>query len=179
MKKLWLLVPFIAFSCNQKQETVNETTTYEDSVLVEAPAETEAVNQEPQKLPDSVINSSESVQEVLRSGVMRQENDKEIVRMADAEMLPFSLGEEIKNDNQDFILKIAGYDKPTIKAEIITEDGRNIRFNQVKYSDGTFDGPFGKTLEVENKGTGEIWLIVGRSNMASGSPVGKFTIRVD
>ena len=180
MKKLWILIPIIAFSCNQKTETVNESTVVEDSataIVEEVPTEEKVA--ELKKLPDSVIDNAEPVKEVLRTGVMRQENEREIVRIADSEMLPFSLGEEISGENQELVLKIANYDKPNIVAEIKAEDGMNIRFNQVKYADGTMDGPFGRTLNIPNKGDGEIWLIIGKSNMASGSSVGKFTVSVE
>lgn len=182
MKKLLLLIPLIAFSCNKKEETVNETTVYEDSakaVIVDSGSvETKEAAQK--KMPDSVINNSEGVKEVLRSGVMREEKEGQITRSADVSMLPFSIGEEIKEDNQEFILKITDYDKPNIVAEIKPQNAdMNIRFNQVKFADGTTDGPFGKTLNIPNKGKGEIWLIVGKSNMASGNSKGNFTVSVD
>ncbi len=182
MKNFWLLIPFIALSCNQKTETVNEKTNYEDSVTVATIDSNDVKNEEitPKRMPDSVINNSEAVKEVLRSGVMREEIDGQITRNADVSMLPFSIGEEIKNDNQEFVLKIDDYDKPNIVAEIKPENAdMNIRFNQIKYADGTTDGPFGRTLNIPNKGKGEIWLIVGKSNTASGNATGNFTVSVD
>ena len=182
MKKLLIIIPFIAMSCSKKNETVNETTTYEDSAtaIIENVDSAKTDENTPQKMPDSVINNSEIVKEVLREGVMREEKQDQITRTADDSMLPFSIGEEIKNDNQEFVLKITDYDKPDIVAEIKPQNSdMNIRFNQVRYADGTFDGPFGRTLNIPNKEKGEVWLIIGKSNMASGNPKGNFTVSVE
>lgn len=181
MKKLLLILPFILFSC-QKEASISETksdSTQAGAVIdnIDSAKTDEAV---PQKMPDSIINNSEGVKEVLREGVMRDEKDNRITRTADASMLPFSIGEEIKNDNQHFVLKITDYDKPSIIAEVKPENSdMNIRINQVRFADGSTDGPFGRTVNIPNKGKGEIWLIIGKSNMASGSPKGNFTVSVE
>ena len=52
----------------------------------------------------------------------------------------------------------------------------NIRFNQIKLADGEFDGPFGRDISYLIKKSGEIWLLISKSNMASEKATGKFTV---
>ena len=54
----------------------------------------------------------------------------------------------------------------------------NIRFNQIKLANGDYDGPFGREISYDIKQKGEIWLIVSKSNMASGETKGKFEIEL-
>ena len=55
----------------------------------------------------------------------------------------------------------------------------NIRFNQIKLANGDYDGPFGREINYEIKEKGEVWLIIAKSNMASGDATGKFKIRIE
>lgn len=176
MKKTLVLIPLIMLSC-KKEASITETSTQDSAQTVTQKIEQKSVETTAKK--DSIINNAPATKEVLRNGVMRDETKNQISRTADASMLPFSLGEEIANDQQEFVLKIKDYDKPNIVAEIKPQnESQNIRFNQVKFADGTTDGPFGRTLNIPNKSKGEIWLIIGKSNMASGDPKGNFTVSI-
>lgn len=182
MKKGLLIIPFVLLAC--KKESASSEIKTVDSVVAESVPEqknqrTDSDAARSQQEKDSIINNAPATKEVLRTGVMRKEDKEEIVRTAEASMLPINVGEEIKEDGQRFILKISGYEKPNIKASIKAESGMNIRFNQVKYADGTYDGPFGQTLNIPSKGKGEIWLIIGKSNMASGQSRGSFSVQVE
>jgi hypothetical protein len=78
------------------------------------------------------------------------------------------------------VLKIVNYDQPTLKAKISTnEKDFNIRFNQIKLPNGEYDGPFGREISYDIQGKGEIWLIIGKSNMASGNTKGGFSVSVE
>lgn len=183
MKKYILLSAFALLACKKESavETVSEA---KDSVLVVENQDSVVANinhnqEDSLKIKDSIINNAPHTKKVLREGVMREETKKEIIRKADVSMLPFNVGEEFKEENQQFILKISDYDKPEIVAEIKSDKGMNIRFNQVKFADGSVDGPFGRTLNIKNKGKGEIWLIIGKSNMASGEAKGHFSVKVE
>lgn len=183
MNKYILLSAFVLLACKKESavETVSET---KDSTTVVENQDSVEVNishnqKDSLKIKDSIINNAPHTKKVLREGVMREEAEKEIIRKADVTMLPFTVGEEFKEENQQFVLKISDYDKPDIIAEIMSDESMNIRFNQVKLADGTFDGPFGKTLNIKNKGKGEIWLIIGKSNMASGKTKGHFSVKVE
>lgn len=54
----------------------------------------------------------------------------------------------------------------------------NIRINQIRLSDGSYDGPFGKTLDYALRDTGGYQVIIGESNMAEGAWEGPFTLTV-
>lgn len=178
MKKSLLLIPLIIISC-KKEGNVTETS--KDSMAVtEQPAAHSQMDSAAIRKKDSVINNAPVTKEVLRTGVMRSENEGKIIRTADASQLPFTLGEEFTKDGQQLILKIANYNQPNIKAKISTkENDFNIRFNQIKLPNGDYDGPFGREMVYETAGKGEVWLIIGKSNMASGNTKGHFTVSVE
>lgn len=178
MKKSLLLIPLIIISC-KKEAAITETPS-KDSVAVSEMPEPK-VDSVAIRKKDSIINNSPVTKEVLRSGVMRNNTkDGQIIRTADASQLPFTLGEEFTKDNQELILKITDYEKSDIKATISTnEKDFNIRFNQIKTPDGKYDGPFGRELTHGVSGKGEVWLIIGKSNMASGNTKGSFKVSVE
>ncbi|MFP7657152.1 hypothetical protein [Chryseobacterium proteolyticum] len=111
---------------------------------------------------------------------MRSEKDGQIIRTADASQLPFTVGEQFTKEGQELILKITNYNKSDIKASISTkEKDFNIRFNQIKLPNGEYDGPFGRDIFYQMAGKGEVWLIIGKSNMASGNTKGSFSVSVE
>lgn len=179
MKKSLLLIPFIIVSC-QKDPKVSETENTDSAVVTEQTAPAEKTDSTALRMKDSIINNAPKTKEVLRTGVMRTVKDGQIIRTADAEQLPFTLGEEFTKDDQEFILKITNFDKPVIKAKISTnEKDFNIRFNQIKLPNGDYDGPFSREITYDVKEKGEVWLIIGKSNMASGNTKGGFTVSVE
>ena len=92
-------------------------------------------------------------------------------------MIPLTISDEFTTDQQQYILKIKNFNEKKINATINPRAAdMNLRFNQIRYADGTFDGPFGLQITQDINKTGEIWLIVGKNLMASGKPTGKFTI---
>lgn len=179
MKKSLLLIPLIIISC-KKEPNVTETPNKDSAVVTEMPDTAVNTDSAALRKQDSIINNAPVTKQVLRKGVMRTEKDGQIIRTADASQLPFTLGEEFTKDGQELILKLTHYDKPNIKASISTnEKDFNIRFNQIKLPNGDYDGPFGREITYETKGTGEVWLIIGKSNMASGNTKGNFNVSVE
>lgn len=166
-------------SCQKdKEQTVTQTN---DSIIVDeqsanlSPKDSVAV-----KMKDSAINNAPKTKEVLGRGVMREEKDRVIIRMADGERLPFTIGEKFTVEHDKLILKITDFNKSSISATIKVKDrNQNIRFNQIKMPDGSMDGPFGKELVHEVKGKGELWLIIGKNNMADGITTGDFSVTVE
>lgn len=129
---------------------------------------------------DSVINNAPVTKEVLQKGVMREEKDRVIIRSADGEHLPFTIGEEFTEKHDKLILKITNFSKPRITAKIATQQKDfNIRFNQIKLPDGKMDGPFMREITYDVPKKGEIWLIIGKNNMADGKTTGSFSVSVD
>ncbi|MCJ8154209.1 hypothetical protein MKJ01_10605 [Chryseobacterium sp. SSA4.19] len=179
MKKSLLLIPLIIISC-KKDPAVYETSKRDSTVVAEQPVSSERKDSSALRMKDSVINNAPKTKEVLRTGVMREVKDGQIIRTVDAEHFPVTLGEEFTKDGQEFILKITNFNKPNLKAKIATQQKDfNIRFNQIKLPNGDYDGPFGREIAYDVKGNGEVWLIIGKSNMASGNTKGSFTVSVE
>ncbi|MCY1660092.1 hypothetical protein [Chryseobacterium sp. SL1] len=179
MKKSLLLIPLLIVSC-QKESAPAETQKI-DSVIVSEQSDTAPkMDSAAVKMKDSVINNAPKTKEVLKTGVMRSVKDGKITRTVDAEQFPLTLGEEFTKDGQEFILKIINFDQSKIKAKISTnEKDFNIRFNQIKLPNGDYDGPFGREITYDVKGKGEVWLMIGKSNMASGNTKGSFTVSIE
>ncbi|MBK1894156.1 hypothetical protein [Chryseobacterium paridis] len=179
MKKSLLLIPLIMISC-KKEATLNETTNKDSVMATEQPHQESSVDSVALRKKDSIINNSPVTKHVLKKGVMRSEKDGQIIRTADASQLPFTVGEQFTKEGQELILKITNYNKSDLKAAITTkEKDFNIRFNQIKLPNGDYDGPFGRDIFYQIAGKGEVWLIIGKSNMASGNTKGSFSVTVE
>ncbi|PZU88669.1 MAG: hypothetical protein DI529_05590 [Chryseobacterium sp.] len=107
-----------------------------------------------------------------------KESNQNIVTV-DASKMPIRLNLEITNPNDQIILRLENLEQAQIKGYLKTEKPMNIRFNQIRMPDNTFDGPFGQTIEYNTKQKGEYWLILAKSNMAEGTPVGKFFVKIE
>ncbi|WP_312766955.1 hypothetical protein [Epilithonimonas sp.] len=107
-----------------------------------------------------------------------KESNQNIVTV-DASKMPIRLNLEITNPNDQLILRLENLDQPKIKGYLKTEKPMNLRFNQIRMPDNTFDGPFSQTIEYDTKQKGEYWLILAKSNMADGTPVGKFFLKLE
>lgn len=107
-----------------------------------------------------------------------KESNQNIVSV-DASKMPIRLNLEIKNPDDQIILKLQHLNQPKIHAYFKTEKPMNVRFNQIRMPDNKFDGPFSQTLDYDTKQEGEYWLILAKSNMASGDPTGKFFLKVE
>lgn len=179
MKKSLLLIPLIIISCKKEPNTIE--TANKDSIMATGQSNPEpSVDSVALRQKDSIINNSPVTKHVLKKGVMRSEKEGQIIRTADASQLPFTVGEQFTKDNQELILKITNYNKADLKAAISTkEKDFNIRFNQIKLPNGEYDGPFGREIFYQIAGKGEVWLIIGKSNMASGNTKGSFSVSVE
>lgn len=107
-----------------------------------------------------------------------KESNQNIVTV-DASKMPIRLNLEITNPNDQLILRLENVNQPKIKGYLKTEKPMNLRFNQIRMPDNTFDGPFSTTIDYDTKQKGEYWLILAKSNMADGNPVGKFFLKIE
>jgi hypothetical protein len=107
-----------------------------------------------------------------------KESNQNIVTV-DASKMPIRLNLEITNPNDQLILRLENLNQPKIKGYLKTEKPMNLRFNQIRMPDNTFDGPFSTTIDYDTKQKGEYWLILAKSNMADGNPVGKFFVKIE
>ena len=175
-----IIAVLLFFNACQKEKT-ETVTRNDDSVIADkqsAPISLE--DSATVRMNDSVINNAPKTKEVLETGVMREEKDRVIIRMADGQRLPFTIGEKFTVEHDKLILKITDYTKSDISATIKVKDrNQNIRFNQIKLPDGSMDGPFGKVLVHTVKGKGELWLVIGKNNMADGISTGDFSVTVE
>lgn len=174
MKKLMLIFPILLTSC--KKEMVTTITAPQDSVLATDQA---TVNQpiDSQTIMDTLKVSAG--EDELREGITREVDGDKMIRNTDASQIPFAITEEFTNDNQQFIIKIKNFKGQKISGNIVPENPQmNIRFNQIKLPNGDYDGPFGRDISYVVKENGDVWLLVGKSNMASGDAKGKFTVDV-
>lgn len=121
----------------------------------------------------------EAVQDTLSPILKTEHDDNQTILTVDASKLPIRLIYTKKSAEEQIIVKLINYNHPKLKSFIKPEQAMNIRFNQIRMPDNTFDGPFGLELEYETKQKGEYWLVVSRNLMASGSPVGKFFLKVE
>lgn len=167
MKKLLAIVPLLLMSC-QKNESITKTAVEKDSVLM-------AGNEMDSSTNGMVVMDQEKPESVTKA--FRVIDGDSIVKIINADMIPLTISDEFTTDQQKYILKIKNFSEKKINATInLGAADMNVRFNQIKYADGTFDGPFGLQITQDINKPGEIWLIVGKNLMASGKPTGKFTI---
>lgn len=180
MKYATIVIAILFLHSCQKENTEVKNQN-NDSVLVNEQKENQALGETVAvSMKDSVINNAPKTKEVLEKGVMREENDRVIIRIADGERLPFTIGEKFTEAHDKLILKITNFNKPTISATIKVKDkNQNIRFNQIKMPSGAMYGPFSKDLKYDVEGKGEVWLIIGKNNMADGNTSGDFSVTVE
>jgi len=166
-------------SC-KKDVPVSETTNKDSVAVSDQPATDSSTESAEARERDSVINNAPVTKEVLRTGVAREEKDRVIVRLADGERLPFTIGEEFTEKHDKLILKISNFNKPKITAKISTkQQDFNIRFNQIQLPDGKMDGPFMREITYDVPKPGEVWLIIGKNLMADGKTTGSFSVTVE
>lgn len=179
MKKSLLLIPILILSC--KKEAKMTTVQDKDSTVVtEMPDSAVKTDSALLKNNDSVINETPATPENSRKGAVREEKDGQIIRTMDTPGQSFTLSEEFTKDNQELVMKLRNFEKSKLKATITTnQKDFNIRFNQIRLPNGDYDGPFGREITYKIPEKGEVWLIIGKSNMASGNTKGKFTVSVE
>lgn len=161
---------FLLFSCTKK-EAVSETAEHSDSPVVTVP------DNNPDTLTEGVFPISEP--ETKPTDAFRVVEGNKIIKTINGDMIPLKIHDEFTGDQQEYVLKIKNFNGNKISGKILPENPEmNIRFNQIKLANGDYDGPFGREISYDIKQKGEIWLIVSKSNMASGETKGKFEIEL-
>ena len=95
-----------------------------------------------------------------------KESNQNIITV-DASKMPIRLKLEIKNQDEQLILRLENLSQPKMKAYLKTDQPMNLRFNQIRLPDKT-------------RQKGEYWLVLSKNNMASGeTPTGKFFIKIE
>ena len=104
-----------------------------------------------------------------RRGAMRKVEGNKIIRTVDASQLPFTIGEEFTDENQQFILVIKNFNRPTLSAKI----------NQIILPDGSADGPFSREMKYTKKQSGTYKIVFGKNLMAEGKLKGNISVTVE
>lgn len=167
MKNLILVSFFLLISCAKEKFEHNSVSNVSDSLL--------KAKQASQK--DKLVKSSKFETALNKIDSTRITDGQKIIKTISADLLPVTLSDEFTNDNQEYFIKIKDFKAQNISGIIIPDNpAMNIRFNQIRLANGEFDGPFGRDITYQIKQKGEIWLIIGKSNMASGTANGKFKV---
>ena len=174
MKKLLVILPLLMMSC-QKNEAVTEKTVNNDSIIV---ADQNVMN-EMDSAANGIVSIDENNAAKKSFKTFRVIDGDSIIKTINADMLPVTIADEFTTDDQKYILKIKNFNGKKIVGKITpTNANMNVRFNQIKLANGNYDGPFGLEISEEIDQPGEIWLIIGKSLMASGVSKGKFTVEL-
>lgn len=158
------------FSCAKEQQTVTDT------------QHTDSLQAMPEKDSLQPADSGVVLPPVPQYSVakpFRYTDGDSIVQIINSDMIPLSLTDEFTREGQLYVIKIKNFDRQNISGEIHpAQEDMNLRFNQVRLPDGSFDGPFGRKLQYKVRGSGDLWLLLGRSNMASGKDTGSFRAKL-
>lgn len=169
MKKLVVLLALVIISCNKK-ETVSVKPSVSDSATFQKSLVSDS---------GKGVTTTEAQTATLGLNAFRTVEDRKIVKTINADMIPLTLSDEFTDQQQEYVIKIENFGGQNITGEIYPENPEmNIRFNQIRLPNGEFDGPFGREIFYKTRDNGEIWLIIGKSNMASGVTAGKFSVNI-
>lgn len=128
-------------------------------------------------VPDRAVSVQETADSTGHSETFRTIDGNKIIRTISGDMIPLTVEDEFSDPDQQLIVKIKNFTGSKISVRIVPSiPEMNIRINQLRLPDGQWDGPFGREFSYEIKDSGEIWLVVGKSNMASGRSLGKFKL---
>ena len=151
-KSVLVLLIFVAYACNQKQEEkiipVNMTVTIVTEKEIAKPIE------ENQQLGDTIsLTFKDDKGSYIAEGVIDSLHPRVYIKFTN---------DAIGN----------------LKASVKPLGVGNIRFNQIIFPDKTSDGPFGQELEQPLSQNGMYMLVIGHSLMADNPYNGKFLVRV-
>ncbi|WHF50474.1 hypothetical protein QGN23_08485 [Chryseobacterium gotjawalense] len=176
MKKLLAILPLIIMSC-QKKEVVSENTVNKDSVIL---SEQKTIHNKMDSAANGIVSIDENNALKESFKTERTVDGNKIIQTINADQLPILLSDEFTTEDEEMVVKIRDFNRSQLAGKITPENSdMNIRFNQIKLANGDYDGPFGRDIKYDIKGKGEIWLIIGKSNMVSGEAKGKFTLNLE
>jgi len=167
-----LLLPLLICSCTKKNThskmITKDSTEIPDQRSVENPADSSK---------GVVLSSNDEPDKNEMAKTFRIIDGDRIIKTINGDMIPLTISDEFTTDQQKLILKIKNFKGKKIVGKISAKNkDMNLRFNQIKFADGSFDGPFGRYISVEIPKPGEIWLIIGKNLMADGKLTGKFSV---
>ena len=167
-----VLLPLLICSCTKKDThskmITKDSTEIPDQRSVEYPTDSSK---------GVVLSSNDEPDKNEMAKTFRIIDGDRIIKTINANMIPLTISDEFTTDQQKLILKIKNFKGKEIVGKISSKNAdMNLRFNQIKFADGSFDGPFGRAISIEIPKPGEIWLIIGKNLMADGKLIGKFSV---
>ena len=167
-----VLLPLLICSCTKKDThskmITKDSTEIPDQRSVEYPADSSK---------GVVLSSNDEPDKNEMAKTFRIIDGDRIIKTINANMIPLTISDEFTTDQQKLILKIKNFKGKKIVGKISAKNtDMNLRFNQIKFADGSFDGPFGRDISIEIPKPGEISLIIGKNLMADGKLTGKFSV---
>lgn len=173
MRTFILLLALTLISCDKK-ESVDSTQTITDSVLTNSVDDSSTSN-----ISDKGVVLIDTTHVETNAETFRIVENGKIIKTINGDMIPLTLSDEFTENQQQYILKIKNFTRQNISGDITPENSEmNIRFNQIRLPNGDFEGPFGRGMMFKTRENGEIWLIIGKSNMASGETKGRFSVSI-
>lgn len=173
MKIALFIIPLFLLNCTKKDSDSKMITI--DSTGISDQSYVENVNDSSSK--GVIFPSDAELDKKEMAKTFRVIDGDSIIKTINGDMIPLTISDEFTTDRQLFILKIKNFTGNKITGIIKPENAEmNIRFNQIKLPNGEFDGPFGQEIIYDVREKGEVWLLIGKSLMASGKAKGKFTI---
>lgn len=172
LKRFLILIPIFILSCTNGEKSIS-TSTIADSINLKS----EIMNKEHDTPKNGIVNFSDDQKPKEFPITFRIIEGDRIIKTINGDMIPLTISDEFTTDQQKLILKIKNFKGKKIVGKISAKNANmNLRFNQIKFADGSFDGPFGREISVEIPKPGEIWLIIGKNLMADGKLTGKFSV---
>lgn len=173
MRSLVFILALITVSCTKKESLESNNQVISDSTPTIL-----SNDSSPATNPHAGVVPVDSTKSSNYKGFRTVEEGK-IIKTINGDMMPLTLTDEFTEDNQQYILKIKNFTNQNISGTITPENpGMNIRFIQVRLPNGKYDGPFGREMIYKSRENGEIWLLIGKSNMASGESTGRFSVSI-
>lgn len=172
MRTFVLLLALTLISCNKK-ESINSTQIFTDSAV------TNSFHDSSNSKSEEGVVLIDTTHVEKNAKTFRTVENGKIIKTINADMIPLTLSDEFTEDQQQYVLKIKNFTRQNISGDITPENSEmNIRFNQIRLPNGDFEGPFGRGMMFKTRENGEIWLIIGKSNMASGETKGRFSVSI-
>ena len=173
MKILLFTIPLFIFSCTKKEANSTIFLPKDSSEISTSIQTSDSLDTN----NGGVITLPKNPKPKQISKTFRVIEGAKIIKTLNGEMIPLLISEEFTPEHQQLILKIKNFSGNVISGKITPENPQmNIRFNQIKLANDRYDGPFARDFTYKITEAGEIWIIIAKSNMASGETSGKFTV---
>ncbi|MEN5133226.1 hypothetical protein [Elizabethkingia anophelis] len=127
--------------------------------------------------PDDLVAKANNAYTILRdSSVKKLSGGRDtLLYEVNLERLPIRFQEEFKDENQKLVLALKNGRNRKISIQLLADSSaENIRISNILLKNKSIDGPFGEQMDYMIDQ--DYSIVIGKSNMASGSQKGKFVV---